>query len=109
MTDGTHTIALTDRQIKHFNDAMRNSKGVQIDFSKDAIANMIKSDGIFPLFAAIPALIAAAAPAIAKVEALGAVSTAAGMALKMATVKGYKKGKGLDYQERRIHGTREAA
>jgi hypothetical protein len=96
MTGGTHKISLTDRQIKHFNDALKNKRGVRIDFSKAAIGSMIKSGGIFPLFAAIPALIAAAAPAIAKAAALGAVGTAAGMALKKATGKGYKKkGRGL--------------
>ena len=92
MSGGTHTISLTDRQIKHFNDAMKKQRGVQIVFSKAAIANMIKSGGIFPLLAAIPALIAAAAPAVAKAAALGAVGTAAGMALKKATGQGYKKG-----------------
>jgi hypothetical protein len=96
MTGGTHKISLTDRQIKHFNDAMKNKRGVQIVFSKAAIANMIKSGGIFPLLAAIPALIAAAAPAVAKAAALGAIGTAAGIALKKATGQGYKKkGKGL--------------
>ena len=43
---------------------------------------MIKSGDIFPLLAAIPALIAVDAPAVAKAAVLGAVSTAAGMALK---------------------------
>jgi hypothetical protein len=101
MTGGTHKLSLTDRQIKHFNDALKKRRGVQIDFSKAAIGNMIKSGGIFPLLAAIPALIAAAAPAVAKAAALGAVGTAAGMALKKATGgsargSGYKKkGKGL--------------
>ena len=41
MTGGTHKISLTDRQIKHFNDAVKNKRGVQIVFSKSAIANMI--------------------------------------------------------------------
>ncbi|KAL3887227.1 hypothetical protein ACJMK2_027174 [Sinanodonta woodiana] len=91
MTGGNHKIALTDRQIKHFNDANKNKKVFRLEFSKAAIAHMIKSGGIFPLLAAIPALIAAAAPAVAKGAALGAVGTAAGMALKKATGKGYKK------------------
>ena len=73
---------------------MKNKKGVQIVFSKAAIADMIKSGGIFPLLVVIPALIAAASPAMAKTSALGAVGTVAGMALKKATGKGYKKGKG---------------
>ena len=94
MAGGKHTISLTDRQIKHFSDALKNKRGVQITFSKAAVANMIKSGGIFPLLAAIPALIAAAAPAVAKAVALGAVGTAAGMVLKKATGQGYKKGKG---------------
>jgi len=91
MSGGNNKISLTKTQIKHFNDAMKNSKGVRIDFSKAAIAHMIKSGGIFPLLAAIPALIAAAAPAVAKAAALGAVGTAAGMALKKAAGQGYKK------------------
>jgi hypothetical protein len=96
MTGGDHKISLTDRQLKHFNDAKMNKKGVQIDFSKAAISNMIKTGGIFPLLGLIPGLIAAAAPAVAKAAALGAVGTAAGMALKKATGNGYKKkGKGL--------------
>ena len=105
MSGGTHKISLTDRQIKHFNDALKNRRGVQIDFSKAAIANMIKSGGIFPLLAALPALNAAAAPAVAKAAALGAVGTAAGMALKKATGgsargSGFKKkGKGLRLPE----------
>ena len=113
MSSGTHKISLTERQIKHFNDALKKRRGVQIDFSKAAIANMMKSGGIFPLLAAIPALIAAAAPAVAKAAALGAVGTAAGMALKKATGgsargSGYKKKeKVYDYQEPRTHGTRE--
>ena len=52
---------------------------------------MIKAGVIFPLLAAIPALIAAAASAVAKATALGAVGIAAGMALKKATGQGYKK------------------
>ena len=96
MSGGNNKISLTKTQIKHFNDAKKANKGVRIDFSKAAIANMIKFGGIFTLFAAISALIAAAAPAVAKAAALGAVGTAAGMALKKATGKGYKKkGKGL--------------
>jgi len=96
MSGGNNKISLTKTQVKHFNDAMKNGKGVRIDFSKAAIASMIKSGGILPLFAMIPGLIAAAAPAIAKAAALGAVGTAAGMALKKATGQGYKKkGKGL--------------
>ena len=93
MVGGNHKISLTTRQIKHFNDAMKNKKGVQIDFSAAAIKNMERTGGIFPLLAAIPALIAAAAPAVAKAAALGAVGTAAGMALKKATGSGYKKKK----------------
>jgi hypothetical protein len=92
MTGGTHTISLTDRQIKHFNDAVKKHRGVQIDFSKAAIANMIKSGGIFPLLAAIPALIAAAAPVAAKAAAVGAIGTAAGIATKKILGQGYKKG-----------------
>jgi len=95
MSGGAHKISLTDRQIKHFNNALKNKRGVQITFSMSAIASMIKSGGIFPLLAAIPALIAADAPAVAKAAALGAVGTAAGMALKKATGQGYKKGRGL--------------
>ena len=28
MSGGTHKISLTDRQIKHFNDALKNKRGV---------------------------------------------------------------------------------
>ncbi|KAL3871348.1 hypothetical protein ACJMK2_039355 [Sinanodonta woodiana] len=49
MSGGAHKITLTDRQTKHLNDAMKNKKGVQIIFLKAAIADMIKSGGIFPL------------------------------------------------------------
>ena len=96
MGTGEHKLSLTARQKKHYDDAKKANRGVQITFSKATIAHMIKSGGIFPLFAMIPGLIAAAAPAIAKAAALGAVGTAAGMALKKATGQGYKKkGKGL--------------
>ena len=91
MAGGNHKISLTARQLKHFNDALKHQRGVQITFSAAAINNMTKSGGIFPLLAAIPAMIAAAAPAVAKAAALGAVGTAAGMALKKATGHGYKK------------------
>ena len=93
MAGGPNKISLTTRQIKHFNDPLKNKGGVQIAFSAAAINNMIKTGGIFPLLAAISALIAAAAPAVAKAAALGAVGTAAGMALKKATGQGYKKRK----------------
>ena len=91
MTGGANKLSLTTRQVKHFNDALVAKKGVQITLSAAAIKNMMKTGGIFPLLAAIPALIAVAAPAVAKAAALGAVGTAAGMALKKATGKGYKK------------------
>ena len=93
MAGGNHKISLTARQLKHFNDALKHQRGVQITFSAAAINSMLKSGGIFPLLAALPALIAAAAPAVAKAAALGAVGTAAGMALKKATGSGYKKKK----------------
>ena len=32
MAGGTHKISLTDRPIKHFNDALKNKRGVQITF-----------------------------------------------------------------------------
>ena len=80
-----------DRQTKHLNDSLKNKQGVKITFSMAAVANMIQSCGIFQLLAAIPALIAAAAPVVTKAAALGAVGTAAGMALKKATGLGYKK------------------
>ena len=85
VSGGTHTISLKDRQKnKHFNEAVKNKQGVQIKFSKASIANMIKAGGIFPMLAAIQALIADAASAVAKAAALRAVGTTAGMALKKA-------------------------
>lgn len=96
LSGGPNTLSLTGNQLKRFNKALVSQTGVQLEFSPSAIKDMIKSGGIFPLLAAIPALIAAAAPAVAKAAALGAVGTAAGMALKKATGKGYKKkGRGL--------------
>ncbi len=87
---------MTDRQFKNFNEAKKSNKGVKLNLSAGAIKDTFKTGGIFPLLAAIPALIAAAAPAVAKAAALGAVGTAAGMALKKATGQGIKKkGKGL--------------
>ena len=77
MSSGTYKISLTDRQIKHFNDALKNKRGVPIVFSKAAIANMIKSGGIFPLIPAIPALIAAG-----KAVALGAAGFLGATAVK---------------------------
>ena len=76
MSGGSNTISLTKTQLKHFNDAMKNSKGVQIDFSKAAIANMIKTGGIFPFI--IPALAALAT---------GALSGAAGFGVKKVLEK----------------------
>lgn len=105
MAGGNHKISLTARQIKHFNNAMKNKKGVQIDFSAAAIKDMEKTGGIFPLLAAIPALIAAAAPAVAKAAALGAVGTAAGLELKMAPGKGYKKKRPVAGKGLRLPGT----
>jgi hypothetical protein len=97
---GSNKLSLTDRQFKNFNKAKKSNKGVKLDLSAAAIKDTFKTGGIFPLLAAIPALIAAAAPAVAKAAALGAVGTAAGMALKKATGQGIKrtskkKGKGL--------------
>ena len=94
---GSNKLSLTDRQFKNFTEAKKSHKGIKLDLSAGAIKDTFKTGGIFPLLAAIPALIAAAAPAVAKAAALGAVGTAAGMALKKATGKGIskKKGKGL--------------
>ena len=91
MGTGEHKLSLTARQKKHYDDAKRANKGVQLTFSKATVAHMIKSGGILPLFAMIPGLIAAAAPAIAKAAALGAVGTLAGKAVHKITGKGYKK------------------
>ena len=102
MAGSKHKISLTDRQIKHFNDALKNKRGVQITFSKAAIANMIKAGGIFPLLAAIPALITVAVPAVAKAAALGAVGTAAGMALKKATGGAVRGSGNIKINEERV-------
>jgi len=95
MSGGSNKISLTKTQLKHFNDAMKNNKGTQIDFSKAAIANMVKNGGIFPFI--IPALAALAT---------GALSGAAGFGVKKVldkvtggTIKSRtntkKKGRGL--------------
>ncbi len=88
---GSNKLSLTDRQFKNFNEAKKSDKGVKLSLSAGAIKDTFKTGGIFPLLAAIPALIAAAAPAVAKAAALGAVGTAAGMALKKASGQGIKK------------------
>ncbi len=97
LTGGPNKLSLTDRQYNQFNEAKRSKTGVRLNLSAAVIKDIVKSGGIFPLLAAIPALMAAAAPAVAKAAALGAIGTAAGMALKKATGQGIsqKKGKGL--------------
>ena len=62
---------------------------------------MITSGSIFPLFAAIPGLIAAAAPAVAKAVTLGAAGALGTKAAQSIAEsyepkkgRGYKKGKG---------------
>ncbi len=92
---GSNKLSLTDRQFKNFNEAKKSDKGVKLSLSAGAIKDTFKTGGIFPLLAAIPALIAAAAPAVAKAAALGAVGTAAEMALQKANGRAIKKGKGL--------------
>ena len=75
---------------------------------------MIKSGGIFPLFTAIPALVAAAAPAIAKSVAVGALGAKAAQSIadsyEPKKGQGYKKkGKGLRLPGTHTHGTKGAA
>ncbi len=91
LAGGPNKLSLTDRQYNHFNKAKRLKTGLRLDLSAAVIKDIAKSGGIFPLLAAIPALIAAAALAVAKAAALGAVGTAAGMALKKATGQGIEK------------------
>ncbi len=90
---GSNKLSLTERQFKNFNEAKKSNKGVKLNLSINAIKEISKTGGIFPLLAALPAIIAAAAPAVAKAAALGAVGTAAGMALKKATGQGIKSSK----------------
>jgi hypothetical protein len=96
---GSNKLSLTERQFRNFNEAKKSNKGVKLNLSAGAIKDIAKTGGIFPLLAAIPALIASAAPAVEKAAALGAVGTAAGMALKKAMGQGIKtskkKGRGL--------------
>ncbi len=82
---------MTERQYNHFNKAKRLKTGLRLDLSAAVIKDIAKSGGIFPLLAGIQALIAAAAPAVAKAAALCAVGTAAGMALKKASGQGISK------------------
>ena len=87
---------LTNTQLKHLDKANKNQKGVDIALSKAQIHAMKKDGGILPLLAMIPGLIAAAAPAIAKTAALGALGGAAGLAtqqaIKAASGKGLRLG-----------------
>ncbi|KAK3598693.1 hypothetical protein CHS0354_003250 [Potamilus streckersoni] len=87
-------VTLTPGQIDNSKTLIKqkkSNKDAKLDLSAAAIKDTFKTGGIFPLLAAIPALIAAAAPAVAKAAALGAVGTAAGMALKKATGQGMKR------------------
>ena len=90
---GNVPLMLTKTQVNRLN---KNEKGTDLNLSKTQIKAMTKDGGILPLLAMIPGLIAAAAPAIAKTAALGALGGAAGLgaqqAIKAATGKGLKLG-----------------
>ncbi len=58
LTGGPNKLSLTDRQYNHFNETKRSKTGVRLNLSAAVIT---KSGGIFPLFADIPALVAAEA------------------------------------------------
>ncbi len=93
---GSNKLSLTDRQFKNFNEAKKSNKGIRLDLSAGAIKDTFKTGGIFPLLAAIPALMAAAAPAVAKAAALGTVGAVAGRVFNKITGGRYKKkGRGL--------------
>jgi hypothetical protein len=108
MNGGANKLPLTTRQVKHFNDAFKDKKGVQITLSAAAIKNMIKTGGIFPLFAALPALVAAAAPAVAKAAALGVVGGLGTKAVQ-SIAESYEPKKGRGYKKKgkglRLPGT----
>ena len=91
MNTGEHKLSLTATQKKHYDGAVKTGKGVQLNFSKAAINDMIKTGGIFPLFAAIPGLLAAAAPAIAKAVGLGAAGAIGTNLMGKVFGKGYEK------------------
>ena len=90
MNKGEHKLSLTARQKKHYDDAVKAKRGVQLKFAKAAVSDMEKHGGIFPFI--IPALAALAT---------GALSGAAGFGVKKILDKvtggaiNTKKGKGL--------------
>ena len=79
---------------------LKMSEGFKLYFSKAAIANMIKAGGIFPLFAAIPALIAAG-----KAVALGAAGGLGATAVK-SIADSFEPKKGRGYKNRKGYGLR---
>ncbi|MFM7770265.1 MAG: Ig-like domain-containing protein, partial [Bacteroidota bacterium] len=90
------TVTLT------WNDTLLANTTYQVDFS-NAISDITKTRGIIPLLAAIPGLLAAAAPklivaaiSIAKAAGLGAAGTAAGIGeTKVVEALDKKEGKSL--------------
>ena len=89
-----HPVQLTQTQINKINKVIQQGKGAQITFSAAQLKSMQKNGGIFPFLAAIPGLIAAAAPAIAKTAALGALGGAASYGASKA-IQAATRGKGL--------------
>ena len=93
VTDGRRLpLMLTKRQIEHLNKARRAGHGADLKLSKTQIAAMKKDGGIIPLLAAIPGLIAAAAPTVLGALGTGALSGAAGYGVKKALEAASGKG-----------------
>lgn len=93
-TAASFPLSLTATQINQMQKAQKKGVGVQVKFSKSQMDHMHKSGGILPLLAAVPGILAAAAPAIAKTVALGALSGAAATGASRL-IQASKKGKGL--------------
>lgn len=78
------TLALTPTQVAHLSQNQRAGHGAEIKLSKAQIAAMKKDGGFPPFLAAIPAALAAAAPAIFGALGTGALSGAAGFGINKA-------------------------
>ena len=93
---GNIPLLLTETQVKRLTASQKRGNGVDLKMSQSQIKAMKKDGGILPLLAAIPGLLAAAAPAIAKTAALGALaggaSYGAQQAIKAASGKGLRLG-----------------
>ena len=91
MSSGTHKLSLTKTQLARFNKASAASKGIQLKFSKAAIADMRKSGGFLPfLIAALAAIATGALSGVASWGTNKLISKATGDAIRRK-----KKGTGL--------------